>query len=117
MINTQDITVGNTTSKLIKYRSFVYKGEKYTVFIEPTTETEDSPGEIRMLAPLSDGTYTLPPADICRLLYPLCVDMILYQMHFDPALSGYPDVILLPWNEEQKHGDTCEQNIKFPRLR
>lgn len=88
MINTQDITVGNTTSKLIKYRSFVYKGEKYTVFIEPTTETEDSPGEIRMLAPLSDGTYTLPPADICRLLYPLCVDMILYQMHFDPALSA-----------------------------
>lgn len=99
MINTQEIKIGKIKRKLIKYRSFIYKDVKYTVFIDPTTESEDSPGEISMLVPLPDGTYGLPPQDISQLLYPLCVDMILYQMHFDPALSGYPDIVMLPWNE------------------
>lgn len=99
MINGQEITIGKTTKKLIKYRSFVYENKKYTMFIDPATENEDFPGDVFMLMPLPDGTYAVPPQEISNLLYPLCVDMLLYQAHF--ALSGdaYPDVTLLPWGE------------------
>lgn len=99
MINTQEIKIGKTTRNLIKYRSFTCRGEKYTVFIDPATETEDYPGDIFMLIPLSDGTYAVPPKEISDKLYSLCVDMFLYQSRFTLSADRYPDVILLPWND------------------
>ncbi len=93
----KEILLGNNTLVLTQFRSFMFKNEKYTIFVDAKVMDDGMPA-IYVLKN-ENGEYTVPDRETLTLLLPLCSDIICNTEPFDSENKNYPKIDLLPWNE------------------
>ena len=82
VLSTVKLTDG-TTVELLKYKSFLCNGEKYTVFLDPELLPEDdAPAELFLLKNEPDGSYSVPDNKLTQKLLPFLVDLSAGGSHY-----------------------------------
>ena len=73
-----------TVIELLKYKSFLCNGEKYTVFLDPTTpmEENDPLPALFKLKVLPDGRYSPMEESLALQLFPFLMDLSEGQSHY-----------------------------------
>ena len=73
-----------TVIELLKYKSFLCNGEKYTVFLDPTVpmEEEDSLPALFILKEQNDGRYSPIEGELALKLLPFLSDLSDGQSHY-----------------------------------
>ena len=88
------INVNGQALTLLKFRSFLFENEKYTIFLD-VDKTDSS--QVYILKHLSDGSYKVPKEEKLSVLIPIIANIADDTEPF--SFDNNPLFTLLPWNE------------------
>lgn len=71
-----------TILQLLKYKSFLYSGEKYTVFLDPSCTHAEDDLPLFLLKNEPDNRYSLPEEALCQKLLPYLADLSAGGSHY-----------------------------------
>lgn len=91
----QEIYVDGQSFTLLRYRCFLYKGRRFTVFIHPE-ECDETGDPILYILEGSDGRYVVPAKEDREMLFELLAPLLSNEAPFGAPVE---DIFWLPWDE------------------